>query len=125
MHIIFLFKVLEGVPVTDILTENSTFDRKRVVSVETPYGSIKTKHVVNCTGVWANYCAAMVIITTYRVTQQCCPGGNRPETPRRPSAGGLRIFWAKSLVISAIYTKFKLIAHKCNFEFCIYGWNYQ
>ena len=65
MHIIFLFKVLEGVPVTDIITENSTFDRKRVVSVETPYGSIKTKHVVNCTGVWANYCAAMVIITTY------------------------------------------------------------
>ena len=65
MRIIFLFKVLEGVPVTDILTENSTFDRKRVVSVETPYGSIKTKHVVNCTGVWANYCAAMVIITTY------------------------------------------------------------
>lgn len=53
-------KVVEGVPVTDILTENSTFDRKRVVSVETPYGSIKTKHVVNCTGVWANYCAAMV-----------------------------------------------------------------
>ena len=35
--------------------------------------------------------------STYRVTQQCCP-----EPPRTPSAGGLRIFWAKSLVISAI-----------------------
>ena len=45
----------------------------------------------------------------YRVTQQCCPGGNRPETPRRPSAGGLRIFWAKSLVITAIYTNLSLI----------------
>ena len=59
--------------------------------------------------------------TIYRVAQQCCPGGNRPETPRRPSAGGLRIFWAKSLVIPAIYTKF--VSHKL--EFCIYGWNYQ
>ena len=46
---------------------------------------------------------------TYRVAQQCCPGGNRPETPRRPSAGGLRIFWAKSLVITAIYTNLSLI----------------
>ena len=46
---------------------------------------------------------------TYRVTRQCCPGGNRPETPRRPSAGGLRIFWAKSLVITAIYTNLSLI----------------
>ena len=60
-------------------------------------------------------------INIYRVAQQCCPGGNRPETPRRPSAGGLRIFWAKSLVIPAIYTKF--VSHKL--EFCIYGWNYQ
>ena len=47
------------------------------------------------------------------------------EIVRRPSAGGLRIFWAKSLVIPAIYTKFKLkfVSHKL--EFCIYGWNYQ
>ena len=66
-----------------------------------------------------------VLFTKYRVAQQCCPGGNRPETPRRPSAGGLRIFWAKSLVIPAIYTKFKLMAHKFKVEFCIYGWNYQ
>ena len=57
----------------------------------------------------------------YRVAKQCCPDGNRPETPRRPSAGGLRIFWAKSLVIPGIYTKFKLMAHK----FCINAWNYQ
>ena len=39
---------------------------KRVVEVETPFGSIKTKHVVNCTGVWANYIADMVsAITMY------------------------------------------------------------
>ena len=25
---------------------------------------------------------------TYRVTQQCCPGGNGPETPRRPDIFG-------------------------------------
>ena len=42
------------------------------------------------------------------MAQQCCPSGSRPETPRRPSAGGLRIFWVKSLVILAIYTKIKL-----------------
>ena len=27
---------------------------------------------------WSKSC------TKYRVAQQCCPGGNRPETPRRP-----------------------------------------
>lgn len=52
--------MLEGVPVTDIKTEATWLGRRRVVDVETPYGNIKTKHVVNCTGVWANYIAAMV-----------------------------------------------------------------
>ena len=52
--------MLEGCPVTNIVTKESTFQRKSVVAVETPFGSIKTKHVVNCTGVWANYIAAMV-----------------------------------------------------------------
>jgi hypothetical protein len=28
----------------------------------------------------------------YRVDQQCCPGGNCSETPRRPSPGGLHIY---------------------------------
>ena len=36
-------------------------------------------------------------VCKYRVDQQCCPGGNRPETPRRPPL-------AKSLVIPAIYS---------------------
>ena len=31
------------------------------------------------------------------------------EIVRRPSAGGLQIFWAKSLVITAIYTNLSLI----------------
>ena len=54
----------------------------------------------------------------YHVTQQCCPGGNRPGTPQRPSAGGLQIFGAKSLGIPAIYTKFKLrfFSHKLEFR---------
>lgn len=55
-------QVLEGIPVTNIETEATSFGRTRVVGVDTPYGSIKTKHVVNCTGVWANYIADMVII---------------------------------------------------------------
>jgi hypothetical protein len=52
-----------------------------------------------------------IMVPLYCVDQQCCPGGNvwRPprDTPR-----GIWIFLAKSLVIPAIYTKFKLIAHK-------------
>ena len=53
-------KVLEGCPVTSIGTETTAFNRKSIVSVETPHGSIKTRHVVNCTGVWANYISSMV-----------------------------------------------------------------
>ena len=33
----------------------------------------------------------------YRVAQQCCPGGNCPETPLRPPPGGSPDFLAKSL----------------------------
>ena len=44
---------------------------------------------------------------------------------QRKLSGDPQFFLAKSLVIPAIYTKFKLIAHKCKLEFCIYGWNYQ
>ena len=55
----------------------------------------------------------------YHVDQQCCWGGNHPETPRSPD------FLAKLLVIPAIYMEFKLIAHKFNLELIIYGWNYQ
>ena len=58
---------------------------------------------------------------TYRVDQQCCLSGDPPETLRRGSPD----FLAQSLVIPAIYTKFKLITHKFKLEFCIYGWNYQ
>ena len=54
----------------------------------------------------------------YRVDQQCCPGGNRPGTPRGPPRGGSPDFWAKSLVIPAVLDIDKL-------DFCIYGWNYQ
>ena len=72
-----------------------------------------------------SFLAGLVRNKVYHVTQQCCPGGNRPETPRRPSAGGLLIFGAKLLVIPTIYTKFKLTAHKFKLEFCINGWNYQ
>lgn len=63
-------QVLEGIPVTDIKTESTWLGRRRVVDVETPYGNIKTKHVVNCTGVWANYIAAMVNIFLRRQQKQ-------------------------------------------------------
>ena len=51
----------------------------------------------------------------YRVDRQCCSSGNRPETN----------FLAKSLVIPAIFTKFKLKFVSDKVEFCLYGWNYQ
>ena len=45
---------------TGISTEMSTLNSKQVTAVETPFGTIKTKNVVNCTGVWSNYIADMV-----------------------------------------------------------------
>ena len=39
--------------------------------------------------------------------------------------GGFPNFLAKSLVISTMDMKFKLIAHNFKLEFCKYGWNYQ
>jgi hypothetical protein len=44
-----------------------------------------------------------------------------PETPLGRSPD----FLAKSLVIPAIFTKFKLKFVRDKIEFCIYGWNYQ
>ena len=41
-------KVLEGVPVTDVLTA-----RGAVTGVRTPYGDIEAEYVVNCAGMWA------------------------------------------------------------------------
>ena len=38
-------------------------------------------------------------IWNYPVAQQCCPGGNCPETPRRPSAGGLRTISAGTTLL--------------------------
>ena len=42
--------------------------------------------------------------------------------PGDPPRGVPWIFLAKSLVIPAIYIKFKLIAHKFKLEFRKYGW---
>jgi hypothetical protein len=52
------------------------------------------------------------------VDRQCCPSGNRPETPLGRSPD----FWAKSLVIPAIFTKFKLKFVSDKLEFCICIW---
>ena len=51
------------------------------------------------------------------LTSNIVSSGDPLETLRRGSPD----FLAKSLVIPAIYTKFKLMAHK----FCINAWNYQ
>ena len=42
------------------MTVDHSFNSRKVVGVETKYGTIKTKHVVNCTGAWSNDIANMV-----------------------------------------------------------------
>ena len=54
-----------------------------------------------------------IIKQLYRVNHQCCPGGNRPETPWRPPVEGLWIFLLNHWQIQ---TKFS----KKNFFFCIF-----
>ena len=49
----------------------------------------------------------------YHVDQQCCPGGNRPETTWRPPAG---FFFPAEPFVKFVNDKL---------EFHIYGWNYQ
>ncbi|XP_055839450.1 sarcosine dehydrogenase, mitochondrial [Episyrphus balteatus] len=45
-------KVIEGCPVNELLVEESSGNSKKLVGVRTPFGDIKTKTVVNATGVW-------------------------------------------------------------------------
>ena len=45
--------------------------------------------------------------------------------PPETTPGGSPDFLAKSLVIPAIFTKYKLTFVSDKLEFCIYGWNYQ
>ena len=54
MLFIDAFQVIEGCTVTDIETDDYTFGTKQVKSVATSHGTIKTNHVINCTGAWAN-----------------------------------------------------------------------
>jgi glycine/D-amino acid oxidase-like deaminating enzyme len=53
-------QVIEHCPVTNVVTEDHSFNTKKVSAVETKFGTIKTKHVVNCTGAWGNDIANMV-----------------------------------------------------------------
>jgi len=53
-------KVLEGCSVTDIKTSPSLFGGKQVTEVHTERGIIKTNHVINATGAWANHISHMV-----------------------------------------------------------------
>lgn len=45
-------KVIEDCPITQIITEQNSNGIKKVVGVQTKYGTIKTNCVVNATGVW-------------------------------------------------------------------------
>ena len=56
------FKVIENCPVEGIMTEVDDLGVRRVSAVKTEVGDIKTKCVVNCTGVWAPYIGEMANI---------------------------------------------------------------
>ena len=62
--------MLENCPVTDITTRPATLGSTSVDSVVTPFGTIKTKCVVNCTGAWAGYVSDLVGISTPLVAMQ-------------------------------------------------------
>uniref|UniRef100_H2YWY6 FAD dependent oxidoreductase domain-containing protein n=1 Tax=Ciona savignyi TaxID=51511 RepID=H2YWY6_CIOSA len=48
-------QILENCDVTGIETKVDDYGIKRIVSVSTNHGVIKTRNIVNCTGVWAPY----------------------------------------------------------------------
>ncbi|XP_077967795.1 sarcosine dehydrogenase, mitochondrial-like [Styela clava] len=53
-------QVIEKCEVKNIKTDEDISGMKRIVSIETNLGSIKTNKVINCTGAWAPYIAKMV-----------------------------------------------------------------
>jgi len=63
-------KVIENCPVTDIVTSPGSFGTSTIQGVTTPFGHIKTKCVVNCTGAWAGYISDLVGVSTPLVAMQ-------------------------------------------------------
>ena len=55
--------MFEHCPVTGFQTDVDDFGVKRVTGVETPVGTIKTKCVVNCGGVWSPYIGSLAGVT--------------------------------------------------------------
>ncbi|XP_072488982.1 sarcosine dehydrogenase, mitochondrial isoform X2 [Notamacropus eugenii] len=53
-------QVIENCPVTGIQVRTDDFGVRRVMAVDTDYGSIQTPCVVNCAGVWASILGKMV-----------------------------------------------------------------
>ncbi|KAG7197764.1 hypothetical protein KM043_001583 [Ampulex compressa] len=53
-------KVFEDCPVKKILARENGYGGKRIYGVETPYGTIKTKVVLNACGAWSRNVAKMV-----------------------------------------------------------------
>ena len=63
-------QVIENCPVTDIVTSPGSFGMSTIQGVTTPFGHIKTKCVVNCTGAWAGYISDLVGVSTPLVAMQ-------------------------------------------------------
>nr|XP_002128931.1 sarcosine dehydrogenase, mitochondrial-like [Ciona intestinalis]XP_018667187.1 sarcosine dehydrogenase, mitochondrial-like [Ciona intestinalis]XP_026689996.1 sarcosine dehydrogenase, mitochondrial-like [Ciona intestinalis] len=61
-------KILENCDVTSIETSTDDYGIKRIASINTNYGPIKTKNIVNCTGVWAPYVGEMVGLNVPQLT---------------------------------------------------------
>lgn len=56
-------QIFEKCKVQGIDTKTDDFGIKRISSVQTNLGTIKTSHVINCTGVWAPDIARVSVIT--------------------------------------------------------------
>ncbi|XP_076800247.1 sarcosine dehydrogenase, mitochondrial-like [Clavelina lepadiformis] len=61
-------QIVENCPVIDVTTEEDSLGIRRVSSVVTNQGTIKTKNVINCAGVWAPYIGQMIGINVPQVT---------------------------------------------------------
>ena len=60
-----VLQIIENCPVTDITTTTDDMGHKRVASVVTAMGAIKTKNVINCAGAWAPYIGKVMTFSLF------------------------------------------------------------
>lgn len=92
-------KVFESCPVTEILLEGNKFGIRQVVGVSTPKGTIHTKKVINCSGVWGREIAGLADVPlplvpmkhAYVVTENIAGVRNAPNVRDHDSSIYFRV----------------------------------